>query len=316
MESELWFTGDFVSEWESIFGAGVSAESVIAGINASWDDEERDAQREKDLERRASVTAFRDDPDTKAALLRTLASRAAVGVMDGDVDILECLAFSPEDSHKAIEAAYNIPEELVRLIGAVFTGLQLEPKMVPGAIDWLFECMTAIEPGVDLRFVASKFAADIAGSSLCMIGNFSMLKGADVQDACAPALAVAYARARGVIVQNELAVDAAKAAWDAVSAGDWENNRRFGYLTVGDFMAAIVSSAADPKPEGPALAASYAAQACLRVGGDATDWATWREFSDELVLLIKEAPREPLWVVDLDQVVLQLSGACPQTSQT
>jgi hypothetical protein len=172
--------------------------------------------------------------------------------------------------------------------------------MATQAAEWMSECFIAMEPGVDLRFIAAQFAAGVAKSAFDLISKNSNLHGA-----CAGALAVIYARARGVIVQDEFAVAAVKAL-GVIDAAALEADIRRGHLKPQDIGAAILSAAVALNEEGPALAASYAASAKLylyeRHKKSTDESQMWEFFSCEIVHIIKSAREERLRIVDLNQL--------------
>ena len=64
-----------MGDWEDIFGAGVSAESVIDGLKSDAEyeqEEERRNLRRKEREKRKALTAYHGNPSIKLALISQL----------------------------------------------------------------------------------------------------------------------------------------------------------------------------------------------------------------------------------------------------
>jgi hypothetical protein len=290
-----------VSDWEDVFGAGVSAESVINGLKSDEEYEEEERRRilgrkkrEAEVQKRKALTAYRGDPSIKHSLISQLQNYECASVRRP----MESLSGG---SYAVIESYYNIPESLARLIDAIYIGLIERPWNKRGcahALEWLADCLKAIEPGVDLRFVAPQFVANLADEA------FEVL-GAGDQDHVMPAFAVVLARARGFIVPDGLAVAASKAAWSAVSEGGLQVET--GYYDNYGLCGAIVANAADPLPTiSVEMVVDYGAKTTIRCCGDAIEEYTWQAFSCELLDLIKTAPTNRLKIVDLGKVASQL----------
>lgn len=317
-----------MSDWEDVFGAGVSAESVINGLKSDEEYEEEERRRilgrkkrEAEVQKRKALTAYRDDPSIKLALVSQLQNHERVRGQRP----LEILF---EGGYAAIELAYNIPEALARLIDDIYLRLadalprgidfaiafgkcdarvaelkRERKKKSDGPIDWLTDCLRAIEPGVDLRFIVTKFVADVANSALLTLDSLHL-------EGDTSALAVVLARARGVIVPDWVAVAVAKAAWSAVSDGGVEIFT--GYYDDRGLCEAIIATAAQPSPDMEEII-NYATKTEVwrgypheeRVYGS-IDWET---FSLALIELIKTAPTDRLRIVDLEKVTSQLSLA-------
>jgi hypothetical protein len=148
-----------MGDWDDMFGAGMSTESVIDSINQSWQREWRDAEEEERKERKKSLSVFRGDQTLKIEAQAVLAECRGTGRLISEHGGLKCLLGSGAPLN-VLWDRYRIPAALACLADAIFWGLQRETgwsqptaEEQTDALDWLFALFDAIEPGTDLRFV-------------------------------------------------------------------------------------------------------------------------------------------------------------------
>jgi hypothetical protein len=301
-----------VGDWERTFGAGVSAESIIAGINADYFAERRAEEREEQERRRSALLAFRGDPALKAELVARLRRLKSRGNLTTERSGLLALLQSQEKSFTAFEERYRIPESLAHVIQAAFEGLRKDghlcdptPELDRKAVEWLMTCVEAIKPGTDLRYLAFQAAANAAQSAdrllTVLSGGFLGEQAKTRREACERALAVIFAKARGVILPNEL-TEMALVPLRKILATTNIEFIDFTSLQDDEYAVAIIEAAASPAADGAARALDFAAQARLRVRGYAMDIETWRVYAEELLQLIEGAPTQRLKMIDLNTI--------------
>jgi hypothetical protein len=286
-------------------------QSFIGALTSSQNEERsRHAFEETNIPP-SRLTAFNGDHNIKTTFRFQLENHYAAGKIGRDQGALQSLS-NEAGGYTILEHDYRIPQSLSRLIDTIYIELRYRDKKETeySAIDWLFSCVDSIRTGVDLRLVAPKFAADLASTAFFLPRDKSWVDWDAVRNACAPALAIACARARGVIVQDEVAAAAVKSAFSVV-CDDWEEhiNGDKGRLDSGELAAMIIGTAADPKPESAALVAHYSAVARISPSGDATELDNWNASSLELIGLIEAAPTARLRIVDLNEISSRLFGA-------
>lgn len=294
-----------MSDWENTFGAGYSAENFIDGLNSSYFGEMRAAEREERERRKTDTLAFHGNPGIKAELLTRMQRLQSKDLLTSEQSGLKNLLQDPDQGFAEFEREYRIPVALAHVIQTVFEGLRKEgylctptPQLDAEAARWLMGCIEAIEPGTDLRYIAPQIAAAASQSGFGLLKKHRSDQHKERREACERALAVIYARARGVILQDRLTKEALGPLQDILKTAYTE----FTYVEEEDFAVAIIAAAADPSTEGAARALEYAGAVRLRVGGDAMDIETWRMYSEELVGLIKSAPTKRLKMIDLNRV--------------
>ena len=295
-----------MSEWESIFGAGVSAESIIDGINASWDAERREEFSERECQRRALFTAYQGNPEIKVAALEELAKHRRAGRFVANRNsgspghgAFSCVVSDPGTGYAEFEDRYRIPEAMVRIADAIFADLMAQkPKdhEIHFAMEWPTRFMDSIQPGVDLRLVIPKFLAWVV----------SDVSAGD--KACKPALALVEARARGVFVQDEVAIAAAKLAW-----GRLDNLEPVvECASTQELAAAAASKAAEGTAESAAYAAWFAARANAVIVSHGPYRDGWMPYMSVLIELIEAAPKEEAMIIDLNSLTLQIKDLSRQ----
>ncbi|CUJ69293.1 hypothetical protein [Achromobacter aegrifaciens] len=291
-----------MSEWERIFGAGVSAEAVISGINASWSREEREAAKEAKQKRFLASMAYGGDESAKAALLKELKDASIsdhLPVADRNV---ATLLRSPAGDFSTLVARYRIPEPLAALIDEIFVSIRqsewTEQKGYLQALDWLIKCFDAIKPGVDLRFIVARFAASTAATGMACMRKKQDLACLRVAQ---PAFDILCARARGVLVPKTMVALAIRAIETALG-GTLEDPYAFQpYSELGRHRGALATMAF-ALAEMPITAATIAAETDFspRITGDISKYTFWHLHSQELLKLLEEAPSTRLAVINLD----------------
>ncbi len=306
-----------MSDWENIFGADASADSVIDSINQSWESEWRGAEREERNERKRSLTAFRGDFILKAKVKASLAEFRSGDRLIGDDGGLKCLLKTKSQLGELWDR-YRIPAALALLADAVFWGLQRdtclsEPtaKEQENAMDWLFEFVDAIEPGTDLRFVTAKIAVRIVQNGLRLPASGQGRHTADeirsFREECKPALQIIYARARGVVVPLEMAKAAAyKAAgprW-CLGYGDDDVWSASALYNSKDYASEMVASAVWPSMQSITVATQWAVRGEVeaRLFGDGNHGCAWSVYGDELLALVRSAPTERIQQISIDRI--------------
>ncbi|WP_143271852.1 hypothetical protein [Azospirillum brasilense] len=304
-----------MGEWEGIFGAGVSAESVIDQINESWFEEQEENNVKKykrsERERKGQLTAYLGSEEVKETFIRWLrdnARRHQESPCDGE--LLKIIYPHDREFHD-IEDRYRIPVPLAYILEEVGEGIRRgdslhhQPGMMDKiALEWLIKCFDAIQPGVDLRLVVHKFAAIMTQEAVRLRAEkrigYSNRK-TEVVSACAPAIDIVYARARGVFVQDDIVAAATQSARNAISK-DWTFGVSGGD-SIDDFRAAVVESAVGLDQESASLAARYVVMAkyecCLY--GDAFHGMYWRDISQDIMRLLEQAPVNRIKLINLNE---------------
>lgn len=322
-----------MSDWERIFGAGVSAESVIGGINASWSRQRREEGRDEEKlareQHKALLSAFLGSEAVKSDFISKIAENRA-GIKDFPFSRgLLRLLYPVSDPYFDIQEHFRIPPALAYIIDELADGLRHEtPSWASGngleieCLDWFLGCFDSIEPGVDLRLVAPQFLANIARSSLRSLSHRQRAMHSNPNDTdtlrkcCRPAVDVIYARSRGVLVQDDLVGEAAQLAWSVLSK-NWTDGASTGDDAREDFGVAAISCAANLSPEVGARALRWAAYSRWEAKeyGDADLASYYRDYGEELLELITSAPSKQVRIVDLNDVSASL-GNNPQLSSS
>lgn len=112
-----------MSDWEDIFGEGVSAESVIDGIDASWEhtwrEEQEQAKKRNRGQRKAELTAYRGSEELKTEFIRHLRSNAPHLKEPPAEGGLLSLMYPADDGFSKLEDHYRIPQSLAYILNRV-----------------------------------------------------------------------------------------------------------------------------------------------------------------------------------------------------
>lgn len=305
-----------MSEWEDIFGAGVSAESVIANIEAANAAEGKADRHYEKRQKRRLLTAFNDRSVAKQQFIKELCDRLDGLRAEGlDGGLLDTPAFEP-DWFRSVESRFNLPARLLHAINSISHGLISAPgsgydeeRSVGRAKAWLRECIDSINPGVDLRFVEYRLVARVA-----LIGEKCVSwvppepyrsEGISTYERCKACLEIIYARARGVFFPSPVVNAAIEAAAGSISP-EWSNGDQVYLDSYHDFGAVILSCAASPDPKVRAKAIYWAVaherEECP-YGFGAERYQFWVAYSKTMLALIKEAPRHRVMALKVESAI-------------
>lgn len=294
-----------MGDWDSIFGAGTSAESVIAGINASWDSECRELERAQERNEREACTAFRNTPELQQDFLAAIRSRSdgitaetwASGVLSSNYPNAR------DFSHLA--DAYRVPVEILYLIDFVSGGIacahgitDLE-QWLKRAVEWTLAAIASIQPGSYLDNFHVLFCERIVEQvSQVGLGN------------CTSDLAykLLRARARGVLLPEVIVRTARKEALKST-----DRNLVDGYMPSGgefevhDLADAACNLAVQLDLEKTCTAAGLAVLARweIRELGDAVKNSYWLLLGEQLAAVLAISPLEPSEEINLSQLQLK-----------
>jgi hypothetical protein len=265
-----------MSEWESVFGEGVSAESVIDGINASWSRSEMEAAKEGKEKRFRESMAYRTSEEDKAALITELSSAlereqlekkrleekqpaSTYGRFSFRPSVrrerpctLASLLGVPEGEYAAFGDKHRIPESLVRVINAVFSALVNERSHEEHANKWLIECFRAIKPGSELRFIPAQLEVTIAAAGMVHLKGERNQRLVEVARA---AFDILCAKARGVSLHNGLLLHA-RHEIEALMGKRW--GEPYSELQPTEALLAVLACALDGETDGAVTAAAEA----------------------------------------------------------
>lgn len=291
-----------MSNWESIFGPGVSAESFLARINASHAEFEEEEEREDHgLQKR--LGAFGGSNELKSELIAKLQESSPADV--------RLIGKGGLDS-QTVEQRYQIPLSLAYLIDVISDGLPRKRRW-PGdkdttAATWLLHCLDAIQPGVDIRLVGWKLLASVAKESLHSL-SLTRRWSRHAHDSstlvriCVPAVHIIYARARGVLAENHLVALARQVTWDAVSPR-WTEGASTGDDNPEDFPLAAISCALEGSPLEAARAVTWAAYGRFEQGecGDAGTNFYLEDYGSDLISLLHACDNKRIKILDMNMV--------------
>lgn len=291
-----------MSDWESNFGAGASAEGVIGSINAWNSYEEREEMLRIKEERSLNSVAFRSDPEIKLELMEKFKSLCGVGDLIAEDRDLNTIFSQYDDAISELEANYRIPKDLVLLANMIFTGLRNERRSSKATVkndadaaQWLYEFFESIVPGTDLRFVGQRFKVSLASAALmCLQGSYDHKKkhfGRLAYD-------ILCVQARGVKVQCEL-VEQIKTVLSkqfdfreikyALQCG-WDKHS-LGFL----ILWFLLDEQLDMAAEVGAVERVYNV-------GDGDSRMIWWRYAGMLIELIKDAPSKRVKLIDLNSI--------------
>lgn len=294
-----------MSEWENTFGEGVSADSVIDGINAGYFRDMRDSEQEERDERLRSVLAYRSSGEVKARFLGDLKQAASEGDLLAKDRGLPAVLERMSVDYSWLEEHLRIPDALSILIGAVFRGLRQSTsfasptqKEVEEAVEWLLNAFDAIQVGTDLRFIVDQFMASTAVDGLAFMKSVRFVKDTD-RDIVRAAFDVLCLRARGVIPPEAL-VRTVREALGTIASKDVMNSP-YEAFTREEAIPCFMAYALDNRPDMASLVGATNSLSS-RISGDVIDIDFWRVYAERLLALIKGAPAKRLRIIDVNQV--------------
>ncbi|MFG0675872.1 hypothetical protein [Delftia sp. WSY_7] len=291
-----------MSDWESNFGSGVSAEGVIGSINAWNSYEEREEMLRIKEERSLNSMAFRSDPDIKLEFLEKFKSLCGIGDLIAEDRDLNKIFSQYDDAISELEVNYRIPKDLVLLANMIFTGLRNERRSSMATVkddaeaaQWLCDFFDSIVPGTDLRFIGQRFKVTLASAALaCLQGTY----GNENKDCGRIAYDILCVQARGVKVQSEL-VEVVKRVLSkqfefsdidfALQCG-WDRSS-LGFLILWFLLDEQLDMAAEVG----------AVERVYNVGDGGRRMIWWR-YARKLIELVKVAPAQRIKLIDLNSL--------------
>jgi hypothetical protein len=281
-----------LSDWEGIFGAGVSAESVIAGINASSRAESVAEEQRQRLEKILDCRSFKGDSAIKAEFI------AGVNGLLGQL-IIEPALFNPLNaaalfpaSFDEIEVRYNVPSLLLHLIEHVLQGLAHDDYARNAqlgqsrTLDWLRLCLSSIPVGADLTLVGYKFV----GQCVRVVEEGqSQRMAADI----------AYARARGVFAPANLCKVAQRRAWKCDAEPFFDEWAPTEDELLGQRVCAS-AAALDPAEIAETLKYLIFWADRESIFGQVGTGSVCEKYGEQLVQYVTAAPKYRLRVIDFD----------------
>jgi hypothetical protein len=290
-----------MSGWESIFGEGVSGDSVVDGINSEYFREMREAEAEHRRDRIAASLAYQSSEEVKAAFLSRLDAALNRGNIKRGQSTLENVLDLPQADFSSLEDELRIPRSLCSTISVYFkqtyecAAYMYPNKQEANVIQWLRDFFSAITPGMDLRFAVARFHVDIAQIAIAKTRR-SMWTKKESAPVYQAAFDLLCARARGIVPPNYVLEQVRNALipWIDKDAVEYPHQ------------------SVHPAPAMLAAFLDNDSEAALIIGatndvgtasGDVDQFDFWRNYAWYLESAIKQSPKTRLRIIDFNRVL-------------